>query len=63
MTDRSRYQEYRDRLRGGPARVPEPCGTMAAVRRHERNGEALDDACREERNRNARELYRKRKGR
>lgn len=28
---------YRDRRRGGPPREPAPCGTRAAVRRHERN--------------------------
>ena len=41
----SRYQEYRDRLRGGPARVPKPCGTIAAARRHQRASEPLCALC------------------
>lgn len=43
--ERSRFAEYRDKLRGGPPRALEPCGTIAAVRRHERAGEDLCDAC------------------
>lgn len=41
-----RQKRYRNRLRGGPARVPKPCGTVAAYRRHQRNGEPPCDACR-----------------
>jgi hypothetical protein len=43
--DRSRA--YRERQRGGPPRAPQPCGTYAAYRRHQRHGEPIDDACRE----------------
>lgn len=57
-----RQKAYRDRLRGGPARVPQPCGTVAAYKRHGRKGETPCEACRAaERERQA-ELYRKRKG-
>lgn len=42
------YQRaWRDRKRGGPPRKPKACGTFAAYRRHIRNGEPVDDACRE----------------
>lgn len=44
----------------GPDPV-KPHGTNAAIRRHERHGEALCDACRDERNRLAREYYHQRK--
>lgn len=53
---------YRDRLRGGPPREPQPCGTLAAVRRHQRNHEPLDDACRDAYNAAHRAMYRKRTG-
>lgn len=62
MTDRSRFAEYRDRLRGGPPRALKPCGTLAAARRHQRKSEPLDDACRAALAEHAREQYRKRKG-
>lgn len=42
---RSRFAEYRDRQRGGPPRVPEPCGTIAAARRHQRAHEPLCALC------------------
>lgn len=45
----------------GPAPT-KPHGTRAAIRRHERAGEPLCEACRVERNRLAVEMYRKRKG-
>jgi hypothetical protein len=61
MTPADRQREYRDRLRGGPARVPAPCGTLAAFRRHQRHGEPIDAACREAYNAAHREMYRKRK--
>lgn len=35
----------------------QPCGTWAAVMRHYRHGEELDDACREARNEHMREIY------
>lgn len=47
MTEPSRYQQYRDRRRGGPARAPAPCGTYPAARRHQRRGEPLCAACAE----------------
>ena len=37
---------YRDRVRGGPPRQPQPCGTYAAYRRHQRYGEQPCDLCR-----------------
>ena len=61
MTDRSRFAEYRDHLRGGPPRAPEPCGTYAAFRRHQRKGEAIDDACRKAYNEHQRDMHAKRK--
>ena len=62
MTPAERQKQYRDRLRGGPARVPAEHGSRAAIRRHERHGELIKDceACRLERNRLAREQYRRR---
>lgn len=42
--------------------VTEPCGTPAAYKRHKRNGEAVDDACREAYNADQRRLYQLRKG-
>jgi hypothetical protein len=45
MTNAERQKRYRDRLRGGPARVPKPCGTLAAYRRHQRRGEPPCDLC------------------
>ena len=43
--DRSRFAQYRDGKRGGPPRQLQPCGTVAAARRHQRKGEALCAAC------------------
>jgi len=63
MTDRSRFAEYRDRLRGGPPRVPKPCGTVAAYRRHQRAGEAPCEPCRAAWAAYQRDLYAKRKKR
>lgn len=46
--DRSAYHKARrEQERGGPARVPKPCGTVAAARRHQRAGEPLCAACAE----------------
>jgi len=42
--DRSR--RYRDRRRGAPPRQPQPCGTYAAYRRHQRHHETPCDPCR-----------------
>ena len=53
----NRWKDYRDAQRGGPPRDLDPCGTLAAVRRHERAKEPLCDACRQARNAKARELY------
>lgn len=63
MTARSRYALRRDRLRGGPPRELQPCGTIGAIRRHQRAGEKLCDLCAPvEAERQAR-LYRARKAR
>jgi hypothetical protein len=40
-----------------PADELSPCGTWAAVMRHYRREEDLDDACREARNEHMRDLY------
>ena len=40
-------RRWRDRRRGGPPRTVEPCGTRAAAKRHRRNDEPIDDACRD----------------
>ena len=53
---REQKADYRLRTRG-PARVPQPCGTVAAYRRHLYHGETPCDACRnaeKERNRDRR---------
>lgn len=42
--------------------VTEPCGTSAAYKRHKRNGEPVDAACREAYNADQRKLYALRKG-
>jgi hypothetical protein len=59
--DRSRFAEYRDRLRGGPARVLKPCGTLAAARRHQRKGEPACKPCKAALAEHARNQYAKRK--
>jgi len=39
---------YRHQFRLGLVPMPpKPCGTFAAYQRHKRNGETIDDACRE----------------
>jgi hypothetical protein len=50
---------YRNRKRGAPPRQLSPHGTRAAIRRHERAGEPVCEACRIERNRLARSYYRR----
>jgi hypothetical protein len=62
MTDRSRFAAYRDRLRGGPPRVLQPHGTVAAARRHQRAREPLCAACAVEWRRHQAEMYQRRKG-
>lgn len=57
------FRERRDRLRGGPPRTPQPCGTYAAAKRHQRNSEPLCDACRQAISEKNAEQYRKRKAR
>jgi hypothetical protein len=50
MSDAERARAYRDRKRGAPPRPLEPCGSLAAARRHERAGVKLadmDPACRD----------------
>lgn len=61
LSDAERARRYRARLRGGEPRPLEPCGTWAAAKRHERNGEPLDDACRQARDDHNAEQYAKRK--
>jgi hypothetical protein len=39
-----------------------PCGTVAAYRRHQRNNEPIDQACREANNAAHRAMYARRKG-
>lgn len=48
-----------DRIPGPDATRPH--GTSAAIRRHQRHGEPLCEACRVERNRLAQMYYRKRR--
>lgn len=60
-TPAERSKRYRDRLRGGPARVPQPCGTTAAYARHLRHGETPCDACRKANAERHRALYAKRR--
>lgn len=48
---------YRDRKRGGPPRALQPCGTLAAYRRHQRHGEPVDQACRDAYNAEHRRMY------
>jgi hypothetical protein len=63
MTGRSRFAEYRDRLRGGPPRSLQPCGTYAAAKRHQRAGEPLDGPCREALRVHQHDMYLRRKDR
>lgn len=46
QSNADRQRAYRDRKRGGPPRALQPCGTVAAARRHERAGEPLCEPCR-----------------
>jgi hypothetical protein len=44
--DAQRSREYRDRKRGAAPRTVQPCGTIAAARRHYRAGEIPCPPCR-----------------
>jgi hypothetical protein len=47
---------------GAPGRpITAPCGSAAAYKRHKRNGEAIDDACRTAYNDEQRRLYQRRR--
>lgn len=47
---------------GAPGPAPSaPCGTVSAYKRHRRNGEQVDDLCRQAWNAEQRRLYAKRK--
>lgn len=49
---------------GKPGRpATQPCGTVAAYKRHQRNGEPIDQACRDAWSARQRELYQARKNR
>jgi|CXWK01.1.fsa_nt_gi hypothetical protein len=61
MDNADKQRAYRNRKRGTEPRQPQPHGTNAAIRRHERHGEELCEACRIERNRLQRERYERRK--
>jgi hypothetical protein len=60
--DLTRFVQHPHSRRGVPVRVPKPCGTYAAYRRHQRNGEPVDAACRAAYNGHQREMYRRRRG-
>jgi len=67
MSAAERQRRYRERngARVGDHPGPqatEPCGTLAAHRRHKRNGEPIDDACRATYNAEHRRLYSLRRG-
>ena len=47
MTPAERSRRYRDNRRGRPPRNPAPCPSVAAAKRHLRNGEPMDPACAE----------------
>lgn len=62
VADRTEYwRERRAVERGGPPREPKPCGTVAAARRHQRNGEPFDPACAAVWKDHQAEMYRNRK--
>lgn len=37
MSGAERARRHRDKQRGGPPREPKPCGSRAAIARHQRN--------------------------
>ena len=71
MTDSAEYQrqrraakaiaEGREPGRSGPP-VSQPCGTVAAYKRHQRHGEPPCEACRAAWSEYQRTLYKRRKG-
>lgn len=66
MTPAERQRAYRARkgadVDGPPGPKPSAtCGTVSAWKRHQRNNEAIDDACRAAWAEYQRELYRRRK--
>ncbi len=62
MNPAERAKAHRDKVRGGPPRVPQPHGTTAAYARHLRHDETPCEPCRKANAERHRELYRKRKG-
>jgi hypothetical protein len=62
MSPAEKSRRYRDRKRGAPPRKLQPHGTRAAVRRHERAGEPLCEACKEFEKDRQHALYLKRTG-
>jgi len=65
MTDdrRQYFKARRDKARGGPPRLPKPCGTVAAAQRHKRNNETPCDLCTEAMRKHQAEMYQQRKQR
>lgn len=45
LTQADHQRNYRDRLRGAPARKAKPHGTFAAARRHQKAGEEMCEPC------------------
>lgn len=73
LTPSQRYSEYNRRRTSAPGyvppaprkvgtRPPAPCGTPSAYDRHTRNGEPIDDACREAHNAKRRQSKSKARG-
>lgn len=73
LTPNQRYNEYNRRRTTAPGyvpppprkvgtRPPAPCGTPSAYDRHIRNGEPIDDACREAHNAKRRQFKTKARG-
>lgn len=60
--ERARAYRARHGATDKPGRpVTAPCGTVPAYKRHKRNGEPIDDACRQAYNTEQRRLYQARK--
>lgn len=58
-----RWRASKGARTGQPGRpATQPCGTVAAYKRHLRNGETPCEPCREANAAHHRELYRRRKG-
>lgn len=45
MSDAERARRYRARKGAEPRKAPPPCPSVAAARRHQRNGEELCEDC------------------